>query len=241
MKTMLKSSLTKKNILKLLGLIAFIIIFINLQRQYTNVEPEDIQNFIQQFGIYAPLFFLGISFIRPLVFFPLTVFYLASGLAFGALLGGFLSLGSALIGAFVAHFIANKVGIDFFPMKWKSRICAIQHKIEKKGLRNMIFVRFIPLISFDLISYAAGLAHLKLSSYMLGTMIGIAPRVFAYSYVGANIIDTSDPRFIASMVILLVIFIVPFGIYQYMERKNNNNEDKGEKNKDEKERCRDEA
>ena len=220
MNVLLKSAFTKSNLKKVLGLIVFTALFILLQRRYSGVGPEEVQLFIQQFGVFAPLFFLALSFVRPLILFPITVFYLAAGLAFGAFWGGVLALTGALISAWVAHFIASRLGVDFFPMRWRSRICAIQHRVEKQGLRNMVFIRFIPLISYDLISYASGLARLKLTNYMLGTFIGIAPRIFAYTYVGANIIDVDDPRFMTAMIILLLIFTIPYFVMKYNDRKN---------------------
>ena len=82
----------------------------------------------------------------------------------------------------------------------------------------MIFIRFIPMISFDLISYSAGLSGVKIKPYLLGTFIGIAPRVFAYTYVGSNILSPGESGFWLALGILLLIFVIPGILYKLKGR-----------------------
>lgn len=117
MKQMIRSYLTIKNVKKVLLVIVAIVAFSYLQRTYSGVTPEMVQDFIRGFGIFGPLVFLIASAIRPLAFFPITVFYLASGLAFGTFWGGVLALTSALVGTLVAHTVTYRFGIVFFPEK----------------------------------------------------------------------------------------------------------------------------
>lgn len=215
---MLKSAFTKKNIIKASLFIAFILIFSFLQKKYSAINPAAIQAIISSYGVYGPLIFLGFSFIRPIIFFPITIIHLSSGLAFGGFWGGVNAVVGSLIGAVVAHFIANKIGIDFFPMKWRSRITAISEKVNENGLRNMVFIRFIPMISFDMISYSAGLSGVKMKPYVLGTFIGIAPRVFAYTYVGSNILSPGESGFWLALGLLLLVFIIPGILYKLKGR-----------------------
>lgn len=216
---LLKSAFTKKNIKKFILIGIILIVIVNLQKRYSMVTPEIIQKAILSYGFYGPLIFLIFAILRPVIFFPITIIYLASGLAFGGFWGGIIGVSSALISALVAHLIANKIGIDFLPMKWRSRIIAVRDKVDENGLRNMVLVRFIPMISFDLISYSAGLSGVKLKSYLIGTFIGISPRIFAYTYVGSNILSPTDSRFWIALGLLILIFLIPGVIYKYLTRK----------------------
>ena len=219
MLTMLKSSFTKKNIIKLLSAFVILLLIAFLQKKYSGFTPELIQSWIVSFGMYGPLIFLVFSAVRPLIFFPITIIYLASGLAFGAFWGGIIAVAGAVLGSLTAHIVANKVGIDFLPMRLKCRIIAIRDRVDEQGLRNMILIRFIPMISFDLISFSAGLSGVKLPAYLLGTLIGIAPRVFAYTYVGSNIMSPGESGFWIAIGILILIFIIPAVVYKYKSRK----------------------
>lgn len=216
---LLKSAFTKKNILKTISSILILLLILNLQKRYSGFTPEIIQGYIISLGMFGPLIFLGFALIRPLIFFPITIMYLASGLAFGGFWGGVIGISVALLSALTAHFVANKIGIDFLPMKWRSRICAVRDRVDEKGLRNMILIRFIPMISFDLISYSAGLSGVKLKPYLLGTLIGIAPRIFAYTYVGSNIMSPGDSNFWIALGVLILIFVIPGLVYKYKKRK----------------------
>jgi len=216
---LLKSAFTKKNILKTISSILILLLILNLQKRYSGFTPEIIQGYIISLGMFGPLIFLGFALIRPLIFFPITIMYLASGLAFGGFWGGVIGISGALLSALTAHFVANKIGIDFLPMKWRSRICAVRDRVDEKGLRNMILIRFIPMISFDLISYSAGLSGVKLKPYLLGTLIGIAPRIFAYTYVGSNIMSPGDSNFWIALGVLILIFVIPGLVYKYKKRK----------------------
>ena len=216
---LLKSAFTKKNIKKFILIGIILIVIVNLQKRYSMVTPEIIQKAILSYGFYGPLIFLIFAILRPVIFFPITIIYLASGLAFGGFWGGVIGISGALLSALTAHFVANKIGIDFLPMKWRSRICAVRDRVDEKGLRNMILIRFIPMISFDLISYSAGLSGVKLKPYLLGTLIGIAPRIFAYTYVGSNIMSPGDSNFWIALGVLILIFVIPGLVYKYKKRK----------------------
>ncbi len=44
--------------------------------------------------------------------------------------------------------------------------------------------RLLPFVSFDLVSYAAGLTSMSFGAFMLATGIGQLPATLIYSYVG---------------------------------------------------------
>ena len=205
---------SSKTVYKLLAVLFVFLLYLFLQKQYSTIRPEMIRDLFVSFGIYGPLIFFSFAVIRPLIFFPITVFYLASGLAFGPFWGGILSTIGAAAGALVAHAVAQKAGIGFLPVKLQEKVLHAKEKIDENGFRNMLMIRFIPLISFDLISYAGGLAKVRRGPYIAGTVFGIAPRVFAYTYLGSNIVNIYDPGFWAAFVLLLFIFVAPIGIYK---------------------------
>ncbi|GAH59699.1 unnamed protein product [marine sediment metagenome] len=50
--------------------------------------------------------------------------------------------------------------------------------IQKYGIKVIIISRFIPFISFDVISYASGLVDIDVKKYSIGTLIGSIFRAF---------------------------------------------------------------
>ena len=51
----------------------------------------------------------------------------------------------------------------------------------------MLIARLIPLISFDVVSYAAGLTSMRLTPFLVATGIGQLPATVVYSLLGQNI------------------------------------------------------
>ncbi len=69
--------------------------------------------------------------------------------------------------------------------------------------------RLVPFISFDLVSYAAGLTSLSFWQFALATCLGIVPICLALAAVGAGMIGSAE----TGMTIILLagcVTIVPF-------------------------------
>ena len=114
--------------------------------------------------------------------------------------------------------------------------------IQKYGIKIIIISRFIPFISFDVISYASGLVDLDVKKYSIGTLIGSIFRAFFYSIWGALLgfsppIDTTDVQLIESQagifnVVLLIVLVVLVGMFlayyllsKYYEKKKQERKD----------------
>lgn len=75
--------------------------------------------------------------------------------------------------------------------------------------------RLLPVLSFDLISYGAGITGLSLPIYATATLLGMIPSTFFLTYMGA----TFQVGKILG-VVLLIIFVIllvglPWGIRRY--------------------------
>ena len=55
---------------------------------------------------------------------------------------------------------------------------------EKHGTYAIVIARLLPFISFDVVSYAAGLTSMRLSSFLIATGVGQLPATLVYSYAG---------------------------------------------------------
>jgi uncharacterized membrane protein YdjX (TVP38/TMEM64 family) len=54
------------------------------------------------------------------------------------------------------------------------------------GAYAILGARLVPVVSFDIISYAAGLTRMGFWRFMLATAVGMAPATFIYSYLGGR-------------------------------------------------------
>ncbi len=68
------------------------------------------------------------------------------------------------------------------------------------GAYAVLVARLVPIISFDVISFAAGLTRMRFWWFVTATAVGMAPATFVYSYLGGR-----APQYVR-------VLLVTFGI-----------------------------
>ena len=69
--------------------------------------------------------------------------------------------------------------------------------------------RLMPFISFDVISYGAGLSDLQYWRFVVATFFGIAPASFLLAHVGSEVASAEMHRISAAILLVTVLMIVP--------------------------------
>lgn len=145
-----------------------------------------VKEFVASYGAYAALvsFLLMIfqSVAAPLPAFLITF---ANANLFGWWQGAILSWSSAMAGAAVCFFITRILGRDAAEkLTSKAGLEQIDGFFEKYGKNTILICRLLPFVSFDIVSYAAGLTSMSFWSFFVATGIGQLPATIIYSYVG---------------------------------------------------------
>jgi uncharacterized membrane protein YdjX (TVP38/TMEM64 family) len=156
------------------------------------LDPRDIgrlRGFLLDLGPWAPAvsFLLMVlqSVAAPLPAFVITI---ANGALFGAVWGTLLSWTSAMAGAALCYGIARALGRPVVERLVGERPLAKSDAVfERYGTHAVLIARLIPLISFDVVSYAAGLTRIGLVPFLVATGIGQLPATVVYSVLGENI------------------------------------------------------
>jgi uncharacterized membrane protein YdjX (TVP38/TMEM64 family) len=113
----------------------------------------------------------------------------AAGAAYGDWLGTALVAAGAVLGATIAFLIARYLGRDAV-RRLLGR--AIDRGLlgSQNALTLIVFVsRLMPFVSFDAISYAAGLSVLHLWRFVIATVAGIMPASFVLAHLGATAME----------------------------------------------------
>jgi uncharacterized membrane protein YdjX (TVP38/TMEM64 family) len=80
----------------------------------------------------------------------------------------------------------------------------------------LIFVtRLLPVFSFDLISYAAGITHLSLPIYTAATILGMIPSTFLITYMGESLMISPLLSVLFGIIFVVALVGVPMGIRRY--------------------------
>ena len=129
-----------------------------------------VRDFVASYGAYAALisFLLMIfqSIAAPLPAFLITF---ANANLFGWWQGAILSWSSAMAGAAVCFFISRILGRDVAEkLTSKAGMQQIDTFFKKYGKNTVLICRLLPFVSFDIVSYAAGLTSMSFISFFCG-------------------------------------------------------------------------
>jgi uncharacterized membrane protein YdjX (TVP38/TMEM64 family) len=132
---------------------------------------------------------------------------LASGAAFGPLLGTTYAVIGAAIGAIVSFLIGRALGREGI-----SRLLRVDavfcEKCSDHHVGLLIFLaRLIPVFSFDVVSYGAGFTTISLRTFSLATIAGMIPPTFAFTYLGSSVVS-AQWLLIGSGGFLVALFVV---------------------------------
>lgn len=183
-----------------------------------------LRDFVASYGAYAAAlsFLLMIlqSIVAPLPAFLITF---ANANLFGWWKGAILSWSSAMAGAAICFYIARILGRDVAEkLTSRSGLAQIDAFFEKYGKNTILICRLLPFVSFDIVSYAAGLTSMSFSSFFWATGLGQLPATIVYSYVG-GMLTGGAKLFVTGLLILFALSALIFmmrGIYmEHMKKK----------------------
>jgi len=149
-------------------------------------DVQALRSYLLSFGVWAPvisfLLMLLQSLIAPLPAFAITF---ANGFLFGTFWGFLLSWGSAMVAAALAFAISRTFGrglveklVNSSTLMWADGF------FKHYGTQAVLIARLLPFISFDLISFAAGLTAMRFRGFWIATGLGQAPAALFYSFLG---------------------------------------------------------
>lgn len=174
-----------------------------------------VRDFISKYGTYAMIvsacLMIFQSVIAPLPAFLITF---ANANLFGWWQGAVLSWSSAMVGAAICFYIAKILGRDITEkLTSKAGLEQIDDFFEKYGRHSIIIARLLPFISFDIVSYAAGLTSMKFLPFFIATGIGQLPATIIYSYVG-GMLTGGAKLFVTALMILFALSVLVILIRQ---------------------------
>lgn len=152
-------------------------------------EPEALRQWAESFGWLGPAVLIGLMalaiVISPLPSAPIA---LAAGAAYGHTWGtAYVTIG-AEVGALAAFAIARFLGGETLH-RWFGDKLALGLLGSQGRLMALVFgLRLLPFVSFDVVSYAAGLTPLGAWRFALATLAGVAPVSFLLTHFGDRLV-----------------------------------------------------
>jgi uncharacterized membrane protein YdjX (TVP38/TMEM64 family) len=212
--------LKRHHFIKIFLFIILVIILLLFQfvwdiASYAN--PEHIQKWLSSAGSLAPLIYIVTMVlavvISPIPSLPLDI---AAGAFFGPFLGTIYSVIGALGGAVVSFMISRFIGREFIERFLGGHINFCTECSDELLTKIVFFSRLLPIVSFDVISYGAGLTKMSLKKFSLATALGMIPLTFVYNYFGSVLVIGRVLTIILGLVMVILFFLIP----RWIERHN---------------------
>lgn len=199
-----------------------------IMKMFASGDFTVVRNFVESYGAYAATvsFFLMIfqSVAAPLPAFLITF---ANANLFGWWQGAILSWCSAMVGAAICFCIGRILGRDVVEkLTSKAGLKQIDDFFEKHGSQSILIARLLPFVSFDIVSYAAGLTSMSLWSFLIATGIGQLPATLIYSYVGGMLTGGTKMVVTALLIIFALGALVVLLKQLYTEKQKKSKENK---------------
>ena len=160
--------------------------------------------YIRSFGAYAMAFsFVLMVFSSLLAPLPAFMITLSNAAIFGWWQGAILSWSSAMVGSALCFFLARGLGRDVIEkLAGRGALAGVEGYFQKYGTKTILVCRLLPFVSFDAVSYFAGLTPIKFLPFFIATGLGQTPATIVYSYVGGMLTGGAK----ALMIGLLCLF-----------------------------------
>jgi uncharacterized membrane protein YdjX (TVP38/TMEM64 family) len=153
----------------------------------------------------APVAFVLISAALTVACFPGPLLAGASGYLFGTAEGTVLSIVAATLGATIAFSIARWVAGDAVAELGGPRLRALSEWVGRRDFLSVLYARIAPGVPSTLVNYAAGLSPVRLRAFVAATMIGVAPRAFAYTALGGHLGNLTSPAALVALGVLVAM------------------------------------
>jgi uncharacterized membrane protein YdjX (TVP38/TMEM64 family) len=151
-------------------------------------DTQRLKYFLLSFGPWAAVISaILMIFHMVLAPFPSIVITLTNGYLFGVFWGTLLSWSSSMAGAVLCFYIARWAGRPAVEMFIGNKaINAAERFFKRYGNNSVLIARLVPAVSFDAVSYVAGVTSISLWGFFWASAIGELPATIVYSWLGQD-------------------------------------------------------
>ena len=189
---------------------------------YPAITQENLHAFITRNRVGAPLVFIAVCALRPLLFFlPSMGLTIVAGALFGAVWGTvYVAIGGALstaVGFFFARWFGRDVIRALFGTNKTMRL--LEAWSGQYGKKAVLIMRLANM-PWDIVSYWAGFTSIAFRDFYGASMVVLIPFSFLYTYFGTQIFTPKSIGFAISFTIIAIMGSIPY-IIKYRKKYTN--------------------
>ena len=178
---------------------------------FSGASSQSLQAAITSFGIFAPVAYIALFALLPVVFFPVAVLAVAGGLLFGLGMGSVYTLIGASVNCALMFMLSRSFGQKRVQALVEQRVSTswqarLKQADGRSGFLLLFLLRLIPAVPYGLINYAFGLSKMRFWPYMFASVFGIIPGTLVFINLGDKALDLSSPSFWIAVGLIAALF-----------------------------------
>lgn len=124
---------------------------------------------------WAPPLVLAAFVAATLLMLPITLMVVLTAVAFGPWLGYIVALIATIVSGAAGFAVGRVLGHRHVARLAGGPVDRLSRRIARHGVVTIMLLRMVPMAHFTVVSLAAGTSHMRLRSFLAGTLLGMAP------------------------------------------------------------------
>ncbi|MGH7637974.1 MAG: TVP38/TMEM64 family protein [Gemmatimonadaceae bacterium] len=164
---------------------------------------------------HLPVVFVTVYAFTAAIGVPPMVLTLAAGAVFGTRYGIIYSWIGALLGAIGGYVLARSVGGNAFRHVLGRYRDKLDDLLDRATIASLFRLRVNPIVPFNAMNFASGMAKVSFRDYVIATAFGILPAIIVYAYFADSVIagatGARERAFLHIAIAGLVIIVLSLG------------------------------
>jgi uncharacterized membrane protein YdjX (TVP38/TMEM64 family) len=165
---------------------------------------DEVRDFGEELGPFAAVLFVPL-FVAANFLITWPILAGAAGLLFGTALGTPLVLAGVTLASLAQMAVARRLAGEHKGRLLPQRTRRIETFLTDNGTVAVMQSRIVPLLPWGVVNFSAGVTHLPYRAMAVGTTIGAAPKVFAYTALGGSLGDITSPEAFTAIGLLVLL------------------------------------
>lgn len=187
-------------------------------------EPETFRVWIDSFGIWSRLIFIGMIFLQVAVaLIPGEPFEIVAGYTFGSMEGTLLCIIGMALSSILIFLLVRKYGVKLVEIFFSTeKINSLRFLNSEKKINLIFFIlMLIPGTPKDLLCYFAPLTRIKLGSFIFITTVARIPSIVTSTIGGSMLGQEKYLLAVIAFAVTIVISVIGLLVYNKIQKMKN--------------------
>ena len=182
------------------------------------LSKEWIDREVRGKGIAGELLFVAVGGLATALAVPRNVISFLGGYAFGLAQGAALALLAEGFGCALTFYCARTVARPLVSARLGARVRRIEDFLAANPFSMTLLIRLVPVGNNFATNLAAGVSRVRALPFLLGSLLGYAPKTFVFALAGSGIEAGAHLRI--ALAVLVFLLFGSIGVWLYRKHRH---------------------